>query len=62
MKTVTVCGLALAAALAGCAAQQQASTESPSRDQAKQKELQQMESQGQRNDFDRLPGLSPPAQ
>jgi hypothetical protein len=57
MKTVTVCGMALlaAAALAGCAAQQQqTSAQSPSRDQARQKELQQMESQGQRNDFDKV--------
>jgi hypothetical protein len=57
MKTVTVYAMALlAAALAGCAVQpqQQTSAQSPSTDQAKQKELQQMEQQGQRNDFDKV--------
>jgi hypothetical protein len=57
-----MCGIGLvAAALASCAVQQQqTSAGARSADQAKQQELKQMEQQGQRNDFDRLPGLTGP--
>ena len=56
MRTVTICAaVLLAASLGACATQQQASADSrSSAEQAKQKELQQMEQQGQRNDFDKI--------
>ena len=55
MKLVGICGIAfVAAALAACATQQQASGGPRSPNQLKQQELQQMEAQGQRNDFDKV--------
>ena len=64
MKTLLTAWTAVAVLmLAACATQQQPSSVSPrSPNQLKQEELKAMEAQGQRNDFDRLPGLSPPAQ
>ena len=55
MRIVTICGIALAAAaFAGCASQQQASTGPRSPNQVKQDDLKGMEAQGQRNDIDRV--------
>ena len=47
------CVALLAATLAACANQQQASGSPRSPNQLKQQELQQMEAQGQRNDIDK---------
>ena len=55
MKAVRICACALVAAvLAACATQQQTSAGPRSPNQVKQDELKQMESQGQRNDFDKV--------
>jgi hypothetical protein len=55
MKMLRMCSIAaLAAALAACATQQQASGTPHSPAQLKQQELKQMEEQGQRNDFDKV--------
>lgn len=53
MRRTWICAIALVA-LAGCAAQQQTGAGPRSPNQLKQQELQQMESQGQRNDFDKV--------
>jgi hypothetical protein len=55
MKPFRICVIALVAgALCACATQQQTSAGPRSPNQVKQDELKQMESQGQRNDFDKI--------
>ena len=55
MKAIVMgCIVVAGAAIAACAAQQQGDSGARSADQLKQEELKQMETKGQRNDFDKI--------
>jgi hypothetical protein len=54
VKPIVMVYVVVGTAIAACAPQQQGSSGARSADQLKQEELKQMETKGQRNDFDKI--------